>query len=347
MVKGSWRRVVLASMGLNLVGAVAVGSLMALSRGEVAPAVVLRSIAISLVYSTLIGTPAWLLIDLAVDRLRARGTLAVWMAVTVIVLGLTLAACAIAGLLFTAIGWFDPESYWSNFFYSARIALVVGAICTVSGFAWDRLHQRIEQSRVAEARARELAAEARLNALEARVHPHFLFNSLNSVLSLISSDPARAEDLLEKVSALLRFALEAGKSRLIPLGDELKIVRDYLAIESARLGGRLESRIEVEPDLDDWQVPPFSVQTLVENSVRHSIAPRRSGGSVRVSARKAGGRLELAVWDDGEGFGRDDLRPGHGLDNLESRLGSLFGERGALTLMPADGGTTVVVAVPP
>ena len=347
MARHPWQRSVRNALALNLVGAAAIALLLTLARGQFDLAGLLRTFAVSLVFSNLIGVPAWLLIDRAVDRLRPRGALVVGAAVMGIVLALTFAACVIAGLFFTAIGWFDPDAYWINFFYMMRISLVVGAICTASGFAWERLHERVDASRVAEARAKELAAEARLNALEARVHPHFLFNSLNSVLSLIPDDPVRAEALLEKVAALLRFALEAGQSRLIPLEDELRIVRDYLDIESARLGDRLRSTVDVEPAALAWKVPPFSLQTLVENSVRHSIAPRRTGGAVRVTARTLDGRLQLAVWDDGAGFSREELRTGHGLDNLEGRLASLFDGKGELTLRAGDGGMTVMVAVPP
>lgn len=351
MVRQPWQRSLRNALALNLIGAVAVALLLTLARGEIELYGLLRTFAVSAVFSNLIGVPAWLLIDLAVDRFRPRGAVVVGAVVISIVLALTFAACLAAGLFFTAIGWFDPDSYWVNFFYMMRIALVVGAICTASGFAWERLHERVDASRVAEARAKELAAEARLSALEARVHPHFLFNSLNSVLSLIPDDPARAEALLEKVAALLRFALDAGKSSLIPLDDELRIVRDYLDIESARLGDRLSSRIEVDPDAASWMVPPFALQTLVENSVRHAIAPRRTGGALRVTVGCQDGRLELAVWDDGAGFSREAVRAGHGLDNLEGRLAALFGGRGELTLRgdvgEPGGGMTVVVAVPP
>ena len=346
MRKMSWRRLVLTALGLNLAVSVAVGLLLSMSQGELSVDGSLRSVSVSLVYSTLIGLPAWIFIDRAVDRFRPRGALVTWTAVVVIVLVLTLFACAAAGLFFSAIGWFDPDAYWPTFFYTMRISLVIGAICTASGFAWERLHERVDESRLAEARAKELAAEARLHALEARVHPHFLFNSLNSVLSLIPDDPARAEALLEKVAALLRFALDAGRSRLIPLDDELRIVRDYLDIESARLGERLSARIDVEPGVESWKVPPFALQTLVENSVRHSIAPRRAGGALRVTARRQAGRLEIAVWDDGAGFSRDQVAAGRGLDNLEGRLASLFDGRGALSLENGEG-MTVVVAVPP
>jgi signal transduction histidine kinase len=347
MARQPWQRVLHKSVALNMAGAVAVSLLLNLASGDFEWARLLRSFAVSAVFSNLIGTPAWLLIDLAVDRFRPRGALIVGAVVISIVLGLTFAACLLAGLFFTAIGWFDPDAYWANFFYMMRIALVIGAICTASGFAWERLHDRVDESRVAEARAKELAAEARLSALEARVHPHFLFNSLNSVLSLIPDDPARAEALLEKVAALLRFALDAGQSRLIPLADELRIVRDYLDIESSRLGDRLRSTIDVDPAALAWPVPPFALQTLVENSVRHSIAPRRTGGAVKVTVRRQDGRLELEVWDDGAGFSRDEVPHGRGLDNLQGRLAALFDGKGELALRAGDGGMTVMVAVPP
>ena len=113
-----------------------------------------------------------------------------------------------------------------------------------------------------------------------------------------------------------------------------------------RLGDRLRSTIDVDPAALGWPVPPFALQTLVENSVRHSIAPRRTGGAVKVTVRRQDGRLELAVWDDGAGFSREELRAGHGLENLEGRLAALFDGRGALSLQNGEG-MTVTVAVPP
>jgi signal transduction histidine kinase len=341
-----WRTVAIA-LGVIVAAAVAIGLLLALSQGVTGVGRIARSIAVALVYSALIGLPAWVFMDRLFERLQARSPVVQWAAAISMLLALTAVACATAGLLFLAFGWFDPDEYWATFAYSARISLVIGAICTVGGTFWSRMRGRLDASQVAEARAKELAAEARLNALEARVHPHFLFNTLNSVLSLIPQDPVRAEELLEKLSSLLRFSLDAGRRGLISLGDEMRIVRDYLDIESARLGERLRTAIDVEDGLDDWPVPPFSVQTLVENSVRHAIAPRRAGGELRIRARRAGDGLEVSVWDDGAGFSLEELRPGHGLENLEARLGALFEGRGRLFLdRPAGGGMAVTVAVP-
>jgi two-component system, LytTR family, sensor histidine kinase AlgZ len=341
------RRTLLVAVGLTLVVGAATGLLLALSQGDSSLGRIARTTAIGLVYSTIIGLPAWAVMDRLFEALTPRGALLRWTVVIAVLLALSAAGCALAGLLFLAIGWLTPEMFGRNFTYAFRISLLIGAIITVSATVWERMRQRLDESQLAEARAKELATEARLNALEARVHPHFLFNTLNSVLSLIPADPVRAEELLEKLASLLRFSLDAGRAGLIPLADELRIVRDYLDIEAARLGERLRTSIDVAPDVESWLVPPFSLQTLAENSVRHAIAPRRSGGELRIHARRSGDRLELSVWDDGGGFSRAELRPGHGLENLESRLGALFGDRGGLAIERGGGGMAVTVAVPP
>ncbi len=337
----------MVALGLMVAVSAAVGLLLALSQGDTSLGRIARASAISLIYASLIGLPAWGFMDRLFESLAQRSAAVRWTVVSAVLLVMTAAGCAIAGLIFIAIGWFPAENYWSGFVYSIRISLLVGAIITISATVWERMRRRLDESQLAEARAKELAAEARLHALEARVHPHFLFNTLNSVLSLIPADPVRAEELLEKLASLLRFSLDAGRAGLIPLGDELRIVRDYLDIESARLGERLRTSIDVAPDVESWLVPPFSLQTLVENSVRHAIAPRRSGGELRIRAGRSGDDLELSVWDDGSGFSRAELRPGHGLDNLESRLGVLFADRGRLAIERDGGGMAVTVAVPP
>jgi signal transduction histidine kinase len=340
------RRPLAISLALMVAVGGAAGLLMALSQGATSVVRIARTIGIAVVYSALIGLPAWMVMDRLFHRLASRSALVRGGLAVAALAVLSGVGCAVAGLLFIAIGWMPADEYWDSYLFSVRVALLIGAIITVSATFWEGLRQRLDESRLAEARAKELAAEARLHALEARVHPHFLFNTLNSVLSLIPADPARAEELLEKLASLLRFSLDAGRAGLIPLADELRIVRDYLDIESARLAGRLRTSIEIERELDGWMVPPFSLQTLVENSVRHAIASRRKGGQIRIRARGSGERLELSVWDDGAGFSRTELRPGHGIDNLESRLAVLFGERAGLALERRDGGMAVTVTVP-
>ncbi len=194
--------------------------------------------------------------------------------------------------------------------------------------------------------AKKLATEARLSSLESRIHPHFLFNTINSVSSLIQEDPKGAERLLERMSALLRFSLDSSQNGAVPLGTELKIVTDYLEIEKVRFGNRLRYAIDFPEAMAPVEIPPLSVQTLVENSVKYAVAPRREGGTVRVSGTVDGERLRLCVWDDGPGFTVDAMSPGHGLDNLQARLLTLYGTDAALDVRRAPDGMAVTVSLP-
>jgi len=181
-------------------------------------------------------------------------------------------------------------------------------------------------------RAEQLATEARLASLESRIHPHFLFNTLNSISSLIHTDPERADQQLQRLCALLRFSLDAPETRLVPLARELKIVRDYLEIERTRFGERLRFAIDAPPAFDEIGVPPLAIQTLVENSVKHVVAARREGGSISVRADARDGRLVVSVSDDGPGVSEEAVIKGHGLAVLRERLQVLFGGAGALRL---------------
>ncbi|HUS64032.1 MAG TPA: histidine kinase [Kofleriaceae bacterium] len=338
-------RVLLRWLVANAALGVAVGALLAVAQGATDPASFARAVLVSTAFSMAIGTGVRAAIAAAQRRLAGRSALAHWVVILALVALVTVVACVAVVGAFTLIGWYPRGQFWPIVAFALRISTVVGVIATASGFAFDRMARRLEAAQLAEARARELAAEARLSALEARVQPHFLFNTLNSILSLIPEEPARAGELLEHLSSLLRFALDAGRRGLVPLADEARIVRGYLAIESARLGDRLRATVDLPDELAPWPVPPFALQTLVENSVRHSIAARRGGGELRVRARRAGELLEITVWDDGGGFTREELQPGHGIDNLEGRLAALYQGRGRLELARGDG-MTVTVAVP-
>ncbi|HMH50132.1 MAG TPA: histidine kinase [Candidatus Acidoferrum sp.] len=195
-------------------------------------------------------------------------------------------------------------------------------------------------------RAEKLLAETQLASLESRLHPHFLFNTLNAISALIPDDPERAEKLVEQLAALLRFSLDAGAQHTVPLRTEVEIVRAYLGIEEARLGDRLHCLIETPPELESCVVPPLALHTLVQNSVKHVAAARREATEIRVRAEARDGRLWLGVWDDGAAFALEAVPPGHGLDGLRARLTVLYGEQGRLDVEAADGGKVVSLSFP-
>jgi LytS/YehU family sensor histidine kinase len=196
-----------------------------------------------------------------------------------------------------------------------------------------------------EAIARQLAAESQLALLESRVQPHFLFNALNSIAALIPQDPALAERMVGQVASLLRSSLDAQMARLVPLEEELRVVRAYLEVERVRFGDRLRYQVHVSNGAARIEVPPLSVQTLVENSVKYAVSPRRGGASVTVHASADHGIARVEVRDDGPGFSDRDVRAGHGLALLRSRLALLFGDRAGLRIDYAPGRTSVVMEI--
>jgi len=198
------------------------------------------------------------------------------------------------------------------------------------------------------ARTSQQLADARLSALQAQVNPHFLFNTLNTIaVRARDGDTAGTVAMVEQLSDLLRLTLNRARGVEVRLGDELDLVRGYLAIEQARFPDRLRAIFRVEPGVLDAALPSFSLQHLVENAVRHGIARQPGAGVVTVGARRDGDRLVVTVDDDGAGMATDEAPPGHGIANTRERLHALYGDSAALTIDRArPRGTTAVLRVP-
>jgi LytS/YehU family sensor histidine kinase len=204
---------------------------------------------------------------------------------------------------------------------------------------------QLQAQRAERERAERLASEAQLASLTARVQPHFLFNTLNSIAALVRENPKDAEQLIEQLSAVLRSSLDA--ATLVPLERELALVRDYLGIQRARFGDRLRFTVHGgDPALHGTTVPPFAVQTLVENAVKHVGSRRDDGVSIEVHARVDAGVTVVEVIDDGGGFTPDQLTGGHGLDTLQGRLRAVYGTAAALEFERRPGGMLVRLRVP-
>jgi len=171
-------------------------------------------------------------------------------------------------------------------------------------------------------------AQADLYALKSQLHPHFLFNALHTIGSLIrTGDRDSAVKVTADLGDLLRRMLDVASQQEVPLKQELDFIRSYLDIEQVRFRDRLSITFDIDADVLDARVPHLVLQPLVENAIRHGIAPHLSAGHVGVLARRKGSRLALAVWDDGPGSGNGDgARPGIGLANTKARLHRLYGE---------------------
>ncbi len=195
--------------------------------------------------------------------------------------------------------------------------------------------QRVERLAMAQ---RQATLRAQLEALQARTNPHFFFNSINTVASLISDDPVLAERTLERLADLFRYALDSNKTRVVPLAREFEMVTDYLAIQTARFGTRLTTSVSMEPSLAGFEVPPLLLQPLVENAILHGLADRKSG-RVDVSARREGDLVVIEVRDDGPGPGASTHRGTQtSMKDLGERVRLAFGESGRFALEAAPGG---------
>ncbi len=265
-----------------------------------------------------------------------------WIAVTVAMVAMAIAGSLVAIAILVVIGQV-PGSEFANWVQgSIRVAIVVtltiGLLITF-----------YEMTR---ARAAQATAQAQLASLESRVQPHFLFNTLNSIASLIHEDPKGAERMTTQLASLMRTSLDQQATPLVSLDDELKMVRDYLAIEQVRFGPRLRYTIEVDDQAQRARVPRLSIQTLVENSVKYAVSPRRQGATIDIAARASAAvspavrTFTVNVADDGPGFEAGALPADHGLALLRDRIALLFDNRFPMHIDSAPGRTVVTMTVP-
>ena len=293
------------------------------------------TVAVSLIYSTAIGTLCYA----AGERLWKRGRRQNWTVNLLVMAGAVVVGCLAGHAVVVGVGLIRPRSFWLSYGYTLRFSALITVTFGMSAmiyeyyrgkFAWAE--EQLRQKELERERAMKLATEARLASLESRIHPHFLFNTLNTISALIHEDPMKADEQLQRLAKLLRFSLDAPETSLVPLERELQVVADYLEIEKTRFADRLRYRIETSAEARECSVPPLAVQTLVENSVKHHISKRREGGEVTVKAERRGDVLTVTVSDDGPGIPAGSVLPGHGLDVLRGRLEALFPREATLEI---------------
>jgi LytS/YehU family sensor histidine kinase len=221
------------------------------------------------------------------------------------------------------------------------LSTVIQVALTGIGYAWHTA-QALREARERAAQAELLRARAELELLRSQLHPHFVLNVLHALLGLVRRDPGLAEKALERLGELLRFGqwVQQTGSDWVPLSREWAFVQSYLDLERMRLGSRLRVEIDADAAALEVPVPPFALQPLVENAIVHGVAPRAAGGRVEVSARRSGGRLCLAVRDDGPGASEAEIAasPRTGLRLLQERLAALYAGRARVAFESPDGG---------
>jgi len=226
---------------------------------------------------------------------------------------------------------------------SAAAALLFGILGTWHFHDEARLAEAKAEARAERARRLEqeaLTARTALALLQAQIEPHFLFNTLSNVVSLIDARPEAARSMLLDLTALLRAALARSRWPEIALAEELELLRAYLGIMAVRMGERLSWRIEADEAALGVRLPPLLIQPLVENAIRHGLEPQPEGGSLLISCRRAGAEVCVTVEDSGRGLAAASAEGGGlGLANVRERLVALYGARAGLELTdnPAGG----------
>ena len=294
-------------------------------------------------FGTILWLVTWVALVTVAVLCAARGRLArlslapMLTVVLLVLLAVTALTSAVAYQALLGIGWQTHDTIGRFTLHNLVIALIVG----LTGIWVFSLHL---------ANARQLAArgEAELSALHARIRPHFLFNSLNTVAELIASRPAAAEQAVLDLSRVFRAAMAADD--VSPLAEEIDLTRRYLEIERWRLGDRLSVDWDLPDPLPDAVLPILTLQPLVENAVHHGVERLPAPGPIRIECRVDRRALHLAIENDCPAAGGEQpgKSPGNGmaLANIRDRLGLVFGDDAALRAMPGGGRFRVELTVP-
>jgi signal transduction histidine kinase len=221
------------------------------------------------------------------------------------------------------------STLWSGAAWGRTLLLGFWLYAVIAGmFHAVQTRERLQEKETLAARAEALVAAARLEAIRARLNPHFLFNTLHTLAAVVKFRPALAENAIERLGDMLRYTLKENPRGLVEFSEEYAFTRQYLAFEQLRFEGRLVVHLDLPADAFEYDVPPFALQTLVENAVHHAIATRPEGGSVWITGCVNDGGLQVSVRDDGPGpVLNGSPSPSHqlGLRSVRERLVAAFG----------------------
>ncbi len=301
-----------------------------------------RTYELPLVYSVCIGTFTWALIDFGRHAFASSAETG-WPA------GLAGGLLPLAGIiggyfLGTLAGdaWFGWSSWSEGGRSQLPVSITITSIAGVVGtyYFYSRNKALYYERKMSEAKRH--ASEARLKLLETQLEPHMMFNTLANLRVLIGSDPARAQQMLDRMISYLRATLGASRNSAHSLEAEFDRLRDYLELMAVRMGPRLQYTLDLPPELALLPVPTLLLQPLVENSIKHGLEPKIEGGSITVRARRDGGSLQLDVTDTGVGFDSSAApHDGFGMAQVRERLAAAYGDLARVAQHSRPGGGSV------
>lgn len=237
-----------------------------------------------------------------------------------------------------------PFNLMSFFGYTASVSVVMASWATIY-FAYHFI-QRNRRNEIEKLELKAALQEAELTILKNQINPHFLFNALNNIRSLILSDPEKARSMVTHISELLRYSIQFNASEKVSLSQELEIVKDYLQLESIQFNNRLSYTFEIDEGSLDIKIPPMAIQLLVENAIKHGISQLSAGGNIQIRANLEQEHLRIEVCNEGQLKGKSK-REGVGLKNLLERMKILFGHFAELNIENTEGNTvTATLKIP-
>ncbi len=192
-----------------------------------------------------------------------------------------------------------------------------------------------------------LSNEVELNKLKSQLNPHFIFNSMNSIRALVDENPSKSKDSITQLSNILRSSLLMGRKKVIPLSEEIQLVKDYLGLEKTRFEERLNIHLEIEDSALGHKLPPMILQTLVENGIKHGISKLADGGELIIQAKKKGNDLFLSIENSGKMQKEEKKENGFGLVNSQQRLKLLYGDRSSLVIKNTNRNTVLAEVIIP
>lgn len=306
----------------------------------------------NMVISNVIGFAFWIVLEALGPVMRFVNHRSFWVvSLFYAVLGTGIVTGSLWGYAFVTgqrgmLNWIGShEQIFTSFVISLVISLFISIMWKRRA---DDLTAQIalaeEQERVST--AERAAAEANLRALQAQIEPHFLFNTLANVTSLIHTKPDDAKRMLEDFIAYLRATLSSTRQDRTTLISEFEMMKSFLSILQIRIGNRLQFDIELPDDVHNATMPPMLLQPLIENAIRHGLEPKVEGGSIILKAERTGERLRISVIDTGLGFGTKPSN-GIGLKNVRERIEKLYGNAGGVSIEENQpSGTRVVLTIP-